>query len=364
MANKALTPRLNRMEPNIVIDGGMEIWPEGTSRSLASSSAAYGAVLTQCHNQLTGVTLTNSQQASIPSGTNIPFSNQISKTAAGTLAAGTYSGLSYFVEGYDTNKLLTNEFSVIFWVKSSVASNRTLKLGNTGFTHSYLSQYNISATNTWQLKAIKIPALSSCPGTINKTNGMGLQLFWGTVVGSTFQSATTNTWHSGNFLSGVGEDTTWLTGTTHDFSIAGVMILPGDWTSLEADTSAYKFLRSGRNFQEELAKTQRYWNSSFSFGFTPSNNYGVVDYDFGAATYLTGASNNRFAVTYPSEMRAIPTITTYNPYSVTANSFAIGGSGANILNVYQNNTKTFSFRNNAVVTLGQVNLAYTSDARF
>jgi len=280
MANKRqLTPRLNINEPNIVIDGGMEIWPEGTSRSVANNTLAYGSALFKTNNNTTGITLTNSQQSSVPSGTNIPFSNQISKTAAGTLAAVTAVSSQYHIEGYDVNKLLSDEFTVIFWVKASVASNRSVSLHNTGNTHSFVQQYNIASANTWQLVALKVPALSTCPGTINKTNGFGVQLVFGAVLGTTWQTSSLNSWIAGDFYAGVGEDTTWLTGTTHDFSIAGVMILPGDYRSLTTNTSAYRFLRSGRNFQEEVSKTQRYveligsvleFNIAFGTGWSTS----------------------------------------------------------------------------------------------
>ena len=299
MANKALTPRLNRMEPNIVIDGGHEIWPEGTSRSVTSGAQLYGSVLFRCANVSSGITLTNSQQSSIPSGTNIPYSNQVSKTAAGTLAAGTNTNLSYLIEGYDTNKILNDSFSLIFWVKSSVASNRSIALLNASQSHTMIKQYNIAAANTWQLQVVTFSGISACPGTIERTNLAGLQIAFTIVAGSTFQTATTGSWVAGNFRSGVGEDTTWLTGTTHDFSIAGVMVLPGDWSSLTSNTSAYKFQRSGRNYQEELQKSQRYWE-----GFPNGVSAGIVGYN-GTGGAITASCH----FVFKTEKRASPTIT-------------------------------------------------------
>lgn len=264
-----LTPRLNRLEPNIVIDGAMEIWPEGTSRSIANNTDAYGAVLIKNHNGSTGVTLTASQQTSVPSGTELSFSSQISKTAAGSLAAGTYCFKAYNVEGYDAIRMYKQETSLIFWVKSSIASNRSIAVQNTGFTHSYVQQYNIAQANTWELKVVKLPALNTCPGSINRTSGLGARIVFSIVHGSTYQTASLSQWVSGLLSAGIGEDTTWLTGTNHDFSIAGVMLLPGDWTSL---TSAeYQFIRSGKNFQQEFQATQRYYENAG----TPGTNVGI-----------------------------------------------------------------------------------------
>lgn len=311
--SKQLTPRLNRLEPNIIIDGGMEIWPEGTSRSVLNNTDAYGSVLFQTGNTSTGVTLTNSRQASIPSGTNIPFSNQVSKTAAGTLAASTVSRLRYIVEGYDINTLLNKEFSVIFWVKSSVASNRSVSIRNGSLSHSFVQQYNIAQANTWELKVLKFDALNTCPGTLEKTNLSGMNLVFNIVSGATSQTATLNQWVSGNFVSGIGEDTTWLTGTNHDFNIAGVMILPGDWTSLTS--AGYQFLRAGRNFAQENEMAQRYYEAG-AFRFRAALTSGSIE----------------GAIFFSVEKRFTPTITedgpTESPNNIHTKGFSVNSTSA------------------------------------
>lgn len=272
MAKQQLTPRLNRLEPNIIIDGGMEIWPEGTSISVANNSQFYGSVLFRTRNTSTGVTLTNARSSTVPSGVSFPFSNSISKTAAGSVVAGTQSRISYFIEGYDAQRINLDSWSLIFWVKSTVASNRSVAITNNSGSHSYVQQYAIAATNTWQLVALNFPALSTCPGTIDKTINIGLEIDFNIVAGSTFQTSSLNQWNAGFFTSGTGEDQTWVTGTTHDFFIAGVMVIPGDWRSLSSNTSAYRLLKAGRNFQEELSMSQRYFEAA-----NIDNNGGVSD---------------------------------------------------------------------------------------
>jgi len=361
-SNQQLTPRLNRLEPNIVIDGGMEIWPEGTSRSVASGSDLYGAVLFRNANDSSSVTLTNSQQDSIPAGTNVPFSNQVSKTASGTLVPGTRTMLRYFVEGYDLNKLLNQEFSVIFWVKSTVAANRSLVLTNGTATHSFVQQYNIASANTWQLQVLKFSALSSCPGTLDRVSGSGLQVRFGIVSGSTFQTSTLNSWVAGNFSSGTGEDTTWLTGTTHDFSIAGVMILPGDWTSLTSNVSSYNFLRAGRNFQDEQSMTQRYYEKSYDSNLSPGAIAG------GGSTYILiaqqeTANEYRISTRFSVRKRADPVVVTYAPSSATANR--VEGAVVEVSIVQSKGETGFTAGKGPGTTLGnQINYQWTADARF
>lgn len=299
-----LTPRINRLESNIVIDGAMEIWPEGTSRSVANNTAPYGSVLFRMDNGNTSVTLTNSRQTSVPSNTNLTFSNQVSKTAAGTLASTTYCMWQYFVEGNDIYRMWNQETTVLFWVRSSVASNRSLTIVNGSNTHSYIQQYSISAANAWELKAIRLPALSTCPGAISRDNTLGLQIRFSIVAGSTFQSATTNQWVSGNYVSGIGEDTTWLTGTAHNFSITGVMVLPGNWEGLTA--AQYNFVRAGRNFAEEIAISQRYFEKSYDLNTDPATltRVGVRGGDTaGTGNYETSYIRKRIA----------PNVVFYNP---------------------------------------------------
>lgn len=300
----------------------MEIWPEGTSRSVTNNTSAYGSVLMKTANTSTGVTLTNSQQASVPSGTNLTYSNQISKTAAGTLAAGTISALQYTVEGYDVSKMFNQESSVILWVKSSVASNRSLSIQNGSASHAYVQQYTINAINTWELKVIKLPALNTCPGAIDRVNGAGATIIIPIVSGSNFQTATLNSWVAGPKFSGIGEDTTWLTGTTHDFSIAGVMLLPGDWTEL---TSAkYDFIRAGRNFQDEMSMSQRYYENSWEF------NTSLAAAASASVTMYTTDSSNRFSETvmYKVKKRALPTVTSYESTGKTVDQAIVVAQGS------------------------------------
>lgn len=360
MPKQHLTPRLNRLEPNVIIDGGMEIWPEGTSRSVVNNSTAYGAVLFQCFNTSSGITLTNAQQSSIPSGTDIPFSNQISKTSAGTLAAGTNTGLAYFIEGYDVQRMYNNSSSLIFWVKSSVASNRSISFRNVGNTHSYVQQYNIASINTWQLVVVSIPSLNTCPGTINRTNDRGLVVTFPIVSGSTFQTSTLNAWQSGLYLSGISEDSTWLTGTTHDFSIAGVMVLPGDWSSLKSNTNKYTFLRAGKNFQEELAMTQRYYEKSLDLGAVP----GLPQTTQEQLNFPSAIGNLRWWISFKVNKRITnPTFLTYSPVTgIGPNVRDSAGADRAQINDFQNESGA-RLSANGLTGVG-ASWYWTADARF
>lgn len=362
---KQLTPRLNRNEPNLIIDGGMEIWPEGTSRTINASSDAYGAVLFKNHNG-SNVTLTASRQSSVPSNTGLIYSSQLSKTAAGTLTAGTYTFKAYNIEGYDALRIFNQESTLIFFVKSSVVSNRSIAFQNTGLTHSYVQQYNISQANTWQLKAVKLPALNTCPGTVNRENGLAARLVFSVVHGSTYQTSTLGSWVSGLFSSGVGEDTTWLTGTNHDFSITGVMVLPGDWTSLQTNTSAYTFLRAGKNFQDEVAMSQRYFEKSDDLDVAPGSASSLNRFYTGILN--SGGEGAHGPVEYKIQKRAVPNISYWN--GTTPNQVfwrRPSADGSNTITFNNSNTHGFDPVNvttGPAFAVSQVAFSWSADARF
>lgn len=355
-----LTPRSNRLETNLVIDGGMEIWPEGASRTVASGSSAYGSVLFRLSNAASSVTLTNARQSAVPANTNLQFSNQVSKTAAGTLSAATSVRLSHYVEGYNISSIFNSEFTVLFWVRSSVASNRTLCIQNAGATHSYLKQYSINTANTWELKAIRFPALSGCPGTIDTTNGIGVEVIWNIVSGTTFQSSTLNSWVSGTFYSGTGENTTWLTGTNHDFSVAGVMVMPGNLEGLVA--SRYMFTRAGRTFMGEYALSQRYFEKSNNLETVPgtdiSSSSEPMIMDIGAVT--TGGA--RHLLPFKSEKRANPTVRVWSDTGVIDR---VRGSISGLIVASMQNASTSKAHIQFSIPAANLYLfQYSADARF
>lgn len=255
--NNQLTPRINNLETNVVIDGGMDFWPQGDSISFPNNTGLYGSSMFKLYNLSTSVTLTHAKSTSSPT-TQLASSSSITKTGAGTLAAGSLVQYDYTVEGFDALSIYKEDFSVLFWVKSSVATARSVAVRNSTVSHSFVKTYNINAANTWELKVLKFSSLESSSGITNKDSGVGAFISFPVVGGSTYQTATTNQWISGGFTLATGQDTTWLTGTTHDFFITGVMVLPGDWTAMQSNPASYRFIRAGRNWADEFDMVSRY----------------------------------------------------------------------------------------------------------
>ena len=363
---KELTPRINRLEPNLIIDGGMEYWPDGDSIAVANGSALYGSVLMKESNISSGVTVTASYQTGGPS--DLPNFSRLSKTAAGTLAAGTSVQRFYTVEGYDISKINTKEFTVIFKVRSSIASKRSVALNNGTSTHSYVTQYEINTANTWETKAVKFSAMNTCPGVTNiGTNGPGVFIVWSIINGTNRTTSTLNQWQSGTYQSGPGEDSTWLTGTNHYFDIAGVMVLPGDWTSLNTNPSAYNFVRAGKNWAEEMDMIGRYYENTYpdtnGRGWSPvgstvaSPMFGVSRTDVGMPLIMNWDFNTR--------KRTNPTVTLWNASTGAQGTWNDNGGATTAMTVFATAVGGVSFG----INVGVINLRIYSghavaDARF
>ena len=353
--NNQLTPRINLLEQNHVIDGSFEYWPEGVSRLIASGSSAYGSVLERVYNVASGINITNSQQSG-PSA-SVQFANHLAKSSSGSLAAGTGITMEHYIEGYNLKKLIDDEFSVIFWVKSSVASKRSVSIKNGTVSHSYVQQYTINQADTWELKVIRVPALSTCPGALNKTNGLGMILNMAVISGSNYTTPTLNQWISGEFNSGNSEDSTWLTGTNHNFAIAGLMVVSGDWRSLTPST--YRFLRAGGNIASEVAMINRYFESSYGLST------GLGSLVGSNLWWRPTAVDFHYSVNFAVEKRAAPSGQVYSPQDgAAARIYSTDGGANRVASLINATTKGVDLYSGAN-TIGQLTTAHwAADCRF
>jgi|GEM_PF-3378641 len=325
MGSQLLTPRINRLEPNVLINGAMEL--RQRVAATGGLSNAYAMDRFYVNNLNTSMTTLVDQSATVPSIGALASSQRVYNTTTGSLVAGTQCDVRYRVEGYDILPLVTSEWTLIFWARSSVAGTYSVAVKNGATTHSYVRQYTISTINTWELKCIKFPALSTCPGALLRTNGIGLEIKWSIVTGTTFQTGSLNQWAAGNFEAGAGQVSSWLT-SGNEFLMTGIMALPGDW---EALTSAgYQFVRCGRNFQEELAKAQRYYEKSYDQAQVPGTGAGNFNGSWcGSTPSVTGGGDRLTGPHFAVLKRATPSVVIYNPNTAGTSAVYEVNTGAN-----------------------------------
>jgi hypothetical protein len=212
------------------------------------------------------------------------FSNYLGITSlsAYTVGAAETFTLQQRMEGFNTADLgfgtaNAKTVTLSFIVYSSLTGTFGGSLRNAAGNRSYPFSYSIPVANTWT--QISITIAGDTTGTwVGSTNGIGLNVFFGLGVGSTF-SSTAGAWAAGNFLSATGAVS--VVGTSGaTFYITGVQ--------LEKGTQATSF--EYRQYQQELALCQRYFQKVTAF--------------MGVGQAATNVSSS---LCFPFEMRASPT---------------------------------------------------------
>jgi hypothetical protein len=242
------------------------------------------------------------QQSSVaPAG----FTNSLLMTvttADASLAATDLYDISQIIEGFNVADLGWGTASAAtvtlsFWVRSSVTGTFGGAFGNSAVTRSYPFTYTISAANTWEQKTITVAGDTS--GTWLTNNGIGLRLYLGLGLGSTY-SGTAGAWSGSFFISATGATNLMATnGAT--FYITGVQ--------LEKGSTATSF--DYRPYGTELQLCQRYLPAFSGSGQLGGSGNAVN----GTSAYTTLA--------FPVPTRVAPTGIFVN----SASNFNMGNAG-------------------------------------
>jgi hypothetical protein len=330
----------NKVSKNLIIGGDFtkNPWQRGTTfTSIATATYSADRMLT---TYVSTVVTDVTQAADAPTVTQASiYSVNAYKiavtTADAAIAAGDFYIATQRIEGYDFTNIAQRSFTLSFWVKAVKTGIYCVSFVNSGADRSYVAEYTINATNTWEFKTITVSASPSA-GTWNYTNGIGLSVNFALAAGSTFQT-TANAWQTGNFYS-TSNQVNGLDSNTNTFQLALIQI--------EAGTVATPFEQ--RNEQEVLSSCQRYYQKTFAQGVTPASAtaslLGALVYRAQVATAVANGQLWNFATT----MRTTPTITYYNTTNAgttwyntntTANSGASTSSNAGDRGVFATNAQ-------------------------
>jgi hypothetical protein len=260
--------------------------------------------------------------------------------------------VSQFIEGYNSADLAwgtasASSVTLSFRVYSSLTGTFGGALQNSANARSYPFTYSIPTANTWT--TISVTVAGDTSGTWLTTNGIGIRVFLGLGVGSTY-SGTAGAWAAGDFRSATGA--TSVVGTNGaTFYITGVQ--------LEKGSTATSF--DYRPYGTELALCQRYYQKTFPLTTAPAQNAGVAGCFIIGCTGVSGYGVQlpwRFQV----RMRATPsTITTYNPSATNANGRNLALSAdrvGSMLPFGQNSMDGICYTLDSTGTSDQVGMAY------
>ena len=194
----------------------------------------------------------------------VGFKNYLgcTSTSAYSVGSGDFFSVSQNIEGFNVADLgfgtaSAKTVTLSFQVYSSLTGTFGGAFCNSAFDRSYPFTYTISSANTWTTISVTIAGDTS--GTWLSTSGTGLVVRFSLGAGSTY-SGTAGSW-AGTFYSSATGATSVVGTSGATFYITGVQ--------LEVGSSATGF--EYRQYQQELALCQRYYETGYFFGSGYSN---------------------------------------------------------------------------------------------
>jgi hypothetical protein len=233
------------------------------------------------------------------------------------------------IEGYNIRDLIGRTFTLSFWVYVVKPGIYSVSFSNT-VDRSYIAEYTVNASNTWEYKTITVTGGLPTAGTWNYTNSTGLQVSFLFAAGPTWQVAA-GSWQVGNFRAGLNQ--------TNGVDTLGSVVLTG--VQLEVGTSATPFEQ--RPIPMEVLLCQRYFQSmALTTNFNGSNGQAITATKYATTDVLTAN------VPLATSMRTTPTVSVSQTTCRAVLSSAV-------------NTFTLSTAS-CPSSMGPVCLAYTQNA--
>ncbi len=299
---------------NRIINGEMRIDQRNAGASVTPAAAGSGTyTLDRWNNYATQASKYTVQQNAGAVTPPAGFTNYAGMTSSSAYSI-TSTDIFLFrqsIEGYNVADLgwgtsAAQPVTLSFWVRSSLTGTFGGSFINADQNRSYPFTYTINSANTWEQKTVTIAGDTS--GTWGKTNGIGIGVYFGLGVGSTY-SGTAGSWASTNYYSATGA--TSVVGTNGaTFYITGVQ--------LEKGSTATSF--DYRPYGTELALCQRYYQRMYTDSIYAQLGMAMI-------SASTGSGAVKISYTYPQQMRSGPTISVLGTNSFVVQSGGLSGTG-------------------------------------
>ena len=326
---------------NRIINGDMRIAQRGVTMTLAAPAPPIYS-LDRMYNYINGTsgTFVIGQQNLVASDTpyQLGFANSLRVTSAsGPASTLGYVGVQYRVEAYSISDFqlgtpFASPFTVSFWFRSACTAGSVVSIGvrnGANFANTYAATFTVNTPSTWQYQTVTIPPPpTNTAGGWNSSslNLVGMYLDIGTY--SPAPNTPAFTWVQTSAGS--------ANGSTPILSIAGNYI---EFTGLQLERGTVATPFEFRNFSQELALCQRYFQKSLNIETAPGTATEVGNWSI-FTPYAVANGNNLF-ISGPSlqvSMRGTPTIVFYGSSGAVSTTWnALGGSSASTWR-YLNNT--------------------------
>ncbi len=315
---------------NIIINGAMKVNQHSDSNAGVNDTYAVDRFLLK--RESTAANFSMIRSTTSPDG----FSRSLKMdcTAADTsTASNEFVVIRYNVEALDLQHLAygtsaAKELVLSFYVRSNLTGTYGINCIQPDNSNKIYGQtYTINSADTWERKTITIPADTS--GVINDDNGLGFQINFGLILGSSYSGGAVSTaWETySNAKYGTQHGVNFGSSTSNEWYITGVQ--------LELGSVVTPF--EHRSYNDELARCRRYYykssrwmggarGSSTSRSFVLNFGMRLTGSDVSSGTYTNTETTNGDVVYIGSNA-------TRQASTVTANS--LGASSTSTVNNMQ-----------------------------
>jgi len=329
---------------NRIINGDMRIDQRNAGASVTPTAATAVYTVDRWFAYQEQASKFSVQQVSANANISQGFdqSLRVTSLSAYTVGSAEVFQIQQRIEGYNISDLAWGTASaktvtLSFWVYSSLTGTFGGSIRNASADRSYPFSYTISSANTWTKATITVSGDTT--GTWLTTNGVGIIISFGLGIGSTL-SNTAGSWYAGNYVSATGA--TSVVGTNGaTFYITGVQ--------LEVGTSATPFER--RQYGQELALCQRYYEKSYDIGTVPGTNTDVGILSTTVNSLPAGADTWPNPIRFQVSKRSAPTISIWDRAGNASKYSSYASS------TWSNNNGSIT-----IITIGQNGCYFTSGA--
>ena len=268
---------------NVLWNGNFDVWPGGDVSPVSLTGATHSAICAVGFKSGAGEYTEEGSNASKPNNDSAYVHKITVTTAESSVDTGDYAGFLIRIEGYDFQAFVGKTATLSFWVRSSVTGTYTITFRNAVRDRTLLKEYTIDQADTWEYKTLTLK-FDYIGGTWTYTNTNSLDVGWMMLAGATYQTSTTDTWVSGNYLASTNQVNAGAT-ISNTFQVAQCQ--------LELGATASSFEKLPITLLQEMS--QRYYFETYLY--------------LNGTQVQTGTGNLYASWDFPSIMRSNPTIT-------------------------------------------------------
>jgi len=302
----------NMIGKNSIINGDFNIWQRGTS-FVGLTGVAYTADRFY-YNRMGVMSHDVSRSSDVPNiaqaGRGFNYSALIDcQNIDSSISATDLCVYETTIEGYNFLPLAQKTMTLSFWVKATKVGIYCVYLANSINDRSYIAEYTINTSETWEFKTITIAASPSA-GTWNYTNGVGIRVGFVLAAGSNLQT-TKDIWQTGSYFATENQVNA-CDNTNNNFRLTGIQLEAGDaFTGYE-----------GRFIQDELSYCQRYFETTYDqVAAGTITNIGRL---------IASVSNiNPITISFKVSKRVLPNCAVYSDVTGTINKVYTGSTDIN-----------------------------------